>query len=93
MTSFELGAAEREELVKNIKFKWVALNSEYQTMIHRKQFGYSMLKKKESLEADMGRLEGYLKKLDKPVILVDTKDTPERSPAKNAQNYKTSIKL
>ena len=62
-------------------------------MIHRKQFGLSMKKKKESLEEDMNRIETYIKKLDKPIIVIDTKNTADKPKLKNANNYKTTIKI
>lgn len=69
------------------------LNKEYQTLIHRKQFGYGMQKRKEQLEVEIDKLEGYLKRLDKPVILVDTRDTEEKPVPKNLKFYRSSIKL
>lgn len=69
------------------------MNKEYQAIIHRKVFGMNLKAHKESLEAEMARLEGYLKRLDKPHIFIDTKDTTERVSKKNLQAYKSSIKL
>lgn len=48
---------------------------------------------KETLEEEMARLETYIKRLDKPHIFIDTKDTTERVSKKNLQAYKSSIKL
>lgn len=52
-----------------------------------------MKKRKEFLESEIDKLEGYLKRLDKSVILINTHDTEEKPAPKNAKFYRSSIKL
>lgn len=79
--------------MSNLREKWESLNKEYQTLIHRKEFGYGLKKRKEKLEGELAKLEGYLKRLGKQVIFIDTHDVNEKPISKKAEFYRSSIKL
>lgn len=79
--------------MENLKKKWSTLNHEYQTLIHRKDFRGNLKKRKEELEEELNKVEGYIKRLDKQTIFIKTKETEEKPPSKNLRAYKSSIKL
>jgi peptidoglycan hydrolase CwlO-like protein len=79
--------------MKNLKSKWNLLNHDYQTLIHRKDFRGTLKKRKEELEEELNKVEGYIKRLDKQTIFINTKDNEEKLPTKNLRAYKSSIKL
>jgi hypothetical protein len=62
-------------------------------LVHRKVFGMKVLKFKEHLEAEMGKIEGYLQRLEKQMVFVKTTETEARPGIKHPEHYKTSIKL
>lgn len=73
--------------------KWNVLNHDYQTLIHRKDFRGNLKKRKEDLEDELNKVEGYIKRLDKQTIFIKTTDTEEKVPKKNLRAYKSSIRL
>lgn len=52
-----------------------------------------MKKRKETLEDELGVVEAYIKRLDRPMIFIKTTDVEEKVPKKNLRAYKSSIKL
>ena len=52
-----------------------------------------MKKKKEDLEEEINKVEGYLKRLEKPMIYINTQMTEDKPVTKNLRAYKSSIKL
>lgn len=68
----QLGETEKQDLINSLKQKWSRLNSDYQCMTHiTKIDSIGQIRRKESLESQLKEVENALKRLSKPVILVD----------------------
>jgi hypothetical protein len=70
----QLDKSEQEALKENLKKKWTELNRQYQLLIHHNKFEESLRRKKEGIEKEIIKVEGYLKRLDKPLIFINTKE-------------------
>jgi hypothetical protein len=70
----QLDKGEQEALKENLKRKWTELNRQYQLLIHHNKFEESLRRKKEGIEKEIIKVEGYMKRLEKPLIFIDTKE-------------------
>lgn len=63
---------EKQVLIKGLKAKWETVNHDYQAITHiTKLDTVGKIKKKESMEAELGQIEKDIARLNKKAIYVD----------------------